>query len=360
MLGLPLTFAVPAVLAALATLPAIWFLLRVTPPQPRRIDFPPLRILADLLPERQTPARTPPWLLLLRLLVAALLILAASGPLWNPGAAGGAGPLLLILDNGFPAAGDWRERAAYAEERVQAAVREGRATAILATADRPAAIAASAPGAALERVRAVKPQPYLVDRRPHLDSIRAYLATARDAEIVWIADRTAGAGDAGFAPALAEAAGARRVAVIAGPRSGALALAGAENAPAQLSVRVVRAEANGRDSGTLRASDLRGLPLAQAPFTFPAGAVETQASFTLPMEVRNAIARVDIQEETSAGAAALFDDRGRRRRVGLVSGASADQAQPLLSPTYYLARALGPYSELREAPGGVSEAISAL
>ncbi|MDB5590400.1 DUF4159 domain-containing protein, partial [Enterovirga sp.] len=42
------------------------------------------------------------------------------------------------------------------------------------------------------------------------------------------------------------------------------------------------------------------------------------------------------------------------------SGASADQAQPLLSPTYYLARALGPYSELREAPGGVSEAISAL
>ena len=84
MLGLPLTFAAPLVLTALAALPAIWLLLRVTPPQPRRIDFPPLRILVDLLPQRETPARTPWWLLLLRLTLAALLILAAAGPVWNP------------------------------------------------------------------------------------------------------------------------------------------------------------------------------------------------------------------------------------------------------------------------------------
>src|SRR4028118_1989030 len=61
MLGLPLTFTVPLVLTALAALPAIWLLLRITPPQPRRGDFPPLKILADLRPERETPARTP-WL----------------------------------------------------------------------------------------------------------------------------------------------------------------------------------------------------------------------------------------------------------------------------------------------------------
>ena len=51
MFGLPLSFAAPAALAALVALPALWYLLRVTPPRPRRIDFPPLRILADLLPE---------------------------------------------------------------------------------------------------------------------------------------------------------------------------------------------------------------------------------------------------------------------------------------------------------------------
>src|SRR5918911_3273635 len=107
MLGLPLTFAAPLVLTALAALPAIWLLLRVTPPQPRRIDFPPLKILADLLPKRETPARTPWWLLLLRLTLAALLILAAAGPVWNPMASGGSrAPLLVMIDNGFAAAHD--------------------------------------------------------------------------------------------------------------------------------------------------------------------------------------------------------------------------------------------------------------
>ena len=49
MLG-PLTFAAPFALAALAALPVLWWLLRVTPPRPKRIAFPPLRIAADLLP----------------------------------------------------------------------------------------------------------------------------------------------------------------------------------------------------------------------------------------------------------------------------------------------------------------------
>ena len=102
MFGLPLTFTVPLVLTALAALPAIWLLLRITPPQPRRVDFPPLKILADLRPEQEMPARTPWWLLLLRLLLAAFLILAAAGPIWNPLAEdGNRSPLLIVLDNGF-------------------------------------------------------------------------------------------------------------------------------------------------------------------------------------------------------------------------------------------------------------------
>ena len=97
MLGLPLTFAAPLVLTALAALPAIWLLLRITPPQPRRVDFPPLKILADLRPEQETPARTPWWLLLLRLLLAAFLILAAAGPIWNPLAEdSNRAPLLIV------------------------------------------------------------------------------------------------------------------------------------------------------------------------------------------------------------------------------------------------------------------------
>jgi hypothetical protein len=359
-LGLPLTFVSPLVLAALATLPAIWLLLRVTPPQPRRIDFPPLRILADLLPRQESPARTPWWLLAIRLAAAALLILAAAGPVWNPGATGGSGPLLLIVDNGVPAAHDWRERSRFAVERVEAAMRDGRPVAVVATGDKPIAIEAAAPAAALERVRALKPQPWLVDRRAHLDNLRRYLAGSGDTEIVWIADGVTGRDDGSFASDLAAAAGARRLAVIRTERAGALALAGADNNAGRLTVKVVRAESNGRETGSLRALDMRGLPLADAPFAFRPGATDAEASFELPMEVRNAIARVDIAGEASAGAVTLLDERGKRRRIGLVSGGTVDQAQPLLAPTFYLSRALGPYGEVREAPGGAADAISTL
>lgn len=360
MLGLPLTFAAPLALAALAALPAIWLLLRITPPQPQRIDFPPLRILADLMPQRETPARTPWWLLALRLALAALLIVAAAGPVWNPVAGGGRGPLLLVLDNGFTAAHDWRERSALALERVEAAGRDGRAVAIVATADPASEARSQSPAAALDRLRAVRPQPYLADRKAHLGSIEAFLAEAPGAEIVWISDGVAGPDGQAFVDGLARLGQGRMVTVFKTERAPALALAGMDNAAGHLGARVVRPEPNGRDAGTLRALDLKNLPLADSRFTFPPGATETDATFDVPIEVRNAIARIEILGEGSAGAVSLNDERGKRRRVGLVFGGTADQAQPLLAPTYYVSRALSPYAEVREGRGGVAEAVSQL
>ena len=121
--ALPFTFSAPLALAALALLPALWLILRVTPPRPRRIDFPPLKIMADLVARRELPAHTPWWLLALRMAVAALAILAVAGPVWNPPreAATAGGPMLLAVDNGFGAAGDWPDRIAVAESRIAAA-----------------------------------------------------------------------------------------------------------------------------------------------------------------------------------------------------------------------------------------------
>jgi hypothetical protein len=361
MLGLPLSFAAPLVLGALLALPAIWLLLRVTPPQPRRIDFPPLRIVQDLLPRQETPARTPWWLLALRLALAALLIMAAAGPIWNPTPGDETdGPLLIVVDNGFTAAHDWRERAGLATERVEAAGRAGRPVALLATADRPADLRAAPPASALERLRAVRPQPHLPDRSAHLPAIERFIASQAGAEIVWISDGVAGSDEQAFAAGLAKVAPSTPVAIFRNDRAMALAVAAPENAAAGMSVRVLRAQANGRDAGSLRASDLKGLPLADAPFTFAADGLEATALFDLPIEVRNAIARIEILGEGSAGAVTLVDERGKRRRVGIVSGTTIDQSQPLLSPTYYVSRALGPYAEIREARGGVAESVGQL
>ena len=117
--ALPLAFSVPMVLSALILLPALWYLLRLTPPRPRQIDFPPLRLILDLKPKEETPARTPWWLLLLRLALAALIILAMAGPIWNPlpASQGTQGPLLVILDDSWAAAPQWAQRLTAAQRR---------------------------------------------------------------------------------------------------------------------------------------------------------------------------------------------------------------------------------------------------
>ncbi|MBL8590341.1 MAG: DUF4159 domain-containing protein, partial [Methylobacteriaceae bacterium] len=129
-----------------------------------------------------------------------------------------------------------------------------------------------------------------------------------------------------------------------------------ENAPAALTVRVMRPVAGGPERGALRAVDLRGLTLGETTFDF-AGATQAQAKFDLPIELRNEIARVEIADEKSSGAVTLLDDRWKRRRVAIVSGAVADVSQPLLAPTYYLTRALGPFADVREQKGEAGQAI---
>src|SRR5258706_16201354 len=79
-----LTFGAPYVLWALAALPVIYWLLRVTPPAPKPIAFPPLRLLFGFKSSEETPAPTPLWLLLLRLLPAATALLPLPAPLYDP------------------------------------------------------------------------------------------------------------------------------------------------------------------------------------------------------------------------------------------------------------------------------------
>ena len=97
-LGL-IAFANPLLLAALAALPLIWLLLRVTPPAPRHVRFPPVRLLFGLEARERTPSATPWWLILFRMAIAALVILALAEPILSPSAAlPGSGPVVLVVD----------------------------------------------------------------------------------------------------------------------------------------------------------------------------------------------------------------------------------------------------------------------
>ncbi|WP_240775286.1 BatA domain-containing protein [Neokomagataea tanensis] len=70
----------PLLLLGLLTLPALWWFIRATPPAPRTQRFPSLLILQRLRPERQDAARSPLWLLVLRVCAAACIILGLARP----------------------------------------------------------------------------------------------------------------------------------------------------------------------------------------------------------------------------------------------------------------------------------------
>jgi Domain of unknown function (DUF4159)/Aerotolerance regulator N-terminal len=359
--GLPLGFAEPLVLIGLLTLPALWWLLRLVPPRPRRIDFPPTRLLMEIAPREETPARTPWWLTLLRLLLAALVIVAAAGPLWNPPLATTASraPIAILIDDGWSAAATWDARLRTAEDIITRAESDRRPVALIPLSEGTRDISFAPAASARVRLQLIKPKPHTVDRAEALPAISRFLAATRDVELVWLSDGVDLGHGSDFAKSLAPLVDARPMTIVAGGIAGAHALTDAENAAGGLSVKVLRTTSGSIETGTLRALDLKGLPLGEAPFTFAAADRETEAKFDLPVEIRNDIARIEIGGERSAGAVQLLDKRWRRRTVGVVSGATADTSQPLLSSSYYVSRALGPFADVRLAQGeSPAEAVS--
>jgi len=361
MMGLPLAFAQPLVLLGLIALPVLWWLLRLVPPRPRRIEFPPTRLLFDIAPREETPARTPWWLTLLRLALAALLIIAAAGPMWNPplAASKGSAPLAILIDDGWSAAATWDARMQTLDDIVARAESDGRGVALVPLSETTRDASFETPGAARIRIQQLAPKPHTLVRTDALPMIRKLLAASPAAEAVWLSDGVDLGRTGEFVTALAAATQGRPVTVISGGIAPARALTAADNAAGGLSVKVLRPTPAGEDVGTIRAIDLKGLPLGDAPFVFSGGQTETDAQFDLPVEIRNDIARLEIVSERSAGAVQLLDKRWRRRTVGVMSGSTADTAQPLLASNFYLSRALTPFADVRMAErGSPAEAVT--
>src|SRR5215468_7883173 len=353
MMGLPLGFAQPLVLLGLLSIPVLWWLLRLIPPQPRRIDFPPTRLLFQIKPKEETPQKTPWWLTLLRLTLATLVILAAAGPLWNPPVetATSRAPLALLVDDGFVAAGSWDARMRMADDLMARAETDNRAVALIPMSDPSRDISFETASAARVRLKQLKPKPNAVERADMLVPLGRFFEATADVEVMWLTD-SVDLGGAAFAAALGRLVGTRPMTVVEGGLPPALALTAAENTAAALSVKVLRSGTGSTQFGVVRGLDLKGLPLGEATFSFGLSETETDAELTLPVEIRNDIARLEIANEHSAGAVALLDKRWRRRSVGVATGATFDNAQPLLASTYYLGRALGPFADVRLAERG--------
>ncbi|MGE4011285.1 MAG: DUF4159 domain-containing protein [Alphaproteobacteria bacterium] len=348
-----MAFASPWILAALAALPILWWLLRITPPAPRLVRFPAIRLLFRLPEKEDTPAHTPWWLLLMRLLLVTFVILALAQPLLNPtNAWRNSGPVILVIDNGWSAAPNWDARRTAALDILEKAEREGRNVIMITTA-------AAAAGASLEPTKLLRaaeartlfqayaPQPWPSDLAAAVKALDKIESKDRG-NIVWLSDGLDKKSTDAFAAKLVSMGD---VVVLADqPRDLPVVIRAPTFSGENLVVRVERADKERPAVYWLRALAENGRVLVRRQVEFPAGQSSVEASFALPSEIRNAIARLDIERHASAAATLLLDERLRRRPVGLAAVATQSGTQPLLSDTYYLERALAPFSEVRRGP----------
>ncbi|SFR45380.1 N-terminal double-transmembrane domain-containing protein [Yoonia tamlensis] len=339
----PIGFTAPWLLVALAALPVLWVLLRAVPPAPIRRKFPGVALLLGLTDKDSQSDRTPWWLLLLRLLAMAALIIGFAGPVLNPQAArDGHGDLLIAVDGTWAGAARWSQQMTRVDTLLSEAAVADRRVAVVVLSDLPTGdLPFAAPNDWQNRLPNLAPRPW----QPTAPA--DYFADQSGAfETYWLSD---GIDYAGRDALLAQFETRGAVTVFQTPQQ-TFGLRPAKFEDGQVILSATRTPsgtafeaqitATGRDpAGVERA-------LAAVPISFAAGAAEAQTAMVLPPELRNRITRFSIDGLRSAGAVSLTDDALKRREVALIAQGDAREGLELLSPLYYLQEALEPTADL--------------
>lgn len=353
-----MVFLQPWILSALLALPVLWYLLRVTPPAPRIVSFPATRFLAGLISDEQTPSKTPWWILLLRLLIAALIIIALARPVFNPAEGiGGTGPVRLVLDNSWAGAQSWGFQMEAAEEALKQASRDQREIYILTTAPQPGETLPLHQGPmayqeAVSVLRGLAPLPWPADLKAATEALKTS-ATKQSLTSLWFGHGLDEGGMKLFAQAL-QAQGSLRY---TGPEGNRLPLLIRPGAPEEY------AKNNQKTGGVHLALEApEGVPEA-----FPAavqavsraGQILDVLNVTLNKKTSPQPVHFELSDrlraETSMfrigglrgpGAVLLMDDQFVRRHVGIAEPAEDSDTAPLVKAGFYLRRALEPHAQI--------------
>ncbi|MEL6450343.1 MAG: DUF4159 domain-containing protein [Pseudomonadota bacterium] len=350
----PIGFAAPWLLLALIALPVLWLILRAIPPAPIRQRFPGVALLLGLQDDEAVSDRTPWWLLLLRMLAVAAMIIGLAGPVLNPeddGAAGD-GPLLIALDGSWAGAGQWPRQMDAVQAELRRAGAAGREVAVLhLSAPEPAVFRAA--NTVSSSLPGIAPAPWQPGTSADV------LAALPDGqfETVWISDAL----DYPSRAALLEAFEARGPVRVTRAVADVVALTPAAYVDGLVEVTALRALAGPERGVSILAQgrDPAGnaATLALGTAVFAEGETMATTSLSLPAELRARVTRFEVQAARSAGAVTLVDDSLRRREIALIAGREGREGLELLSPLHYLERALAPNADLLR--GALSDVLPA-
>ena len=332
-----LTFLAPLVLLGLLTLPIVWWILRISPPKPREQIFPPLRILEGVQAEEETPAGTPLWLLIFRLLMVALVAFALAQPIMKTASSETQSRPTLLIDQSVFSAPIWEDLIDEAERLVRAAQRNNLEVSLMTSEGEP--LGFSPAREALETLKSLQPVNYVSEfDAPAIETgsdvyvLTSGLSTSRDQ-------------------------GFPKGATIFKPEVQSVILPGDIRETAQgFDADWYRPSAATTSSHTIEALGAGGGVIAAEELRFGPGADLATVSFNLPAQLRSRVARVRASGVRSAASVKLLDDSFGRPLVGVLR-ANADTSSPLLTEPFYAKQALLPFADVFE---GDQETLLAL
>ncbi|MDG1288966.1 MAG: DUF4159 domain-containing protein [Lentibacter sp.] len=337
-------FTAPYLLLALLALPILWLLLRAVPPAPIKHLFPAVAFLIGLKDRDTSTDRTPWWLLLLRMLAVAAVVIGLAGPVLNPTDKAGAGSerLLIVLDASWASAADWSQRQEYLAGVLQDAAQEERTVGVLSLT-RPETVVFQAAQVWLRALAGLQPEPWEAANTVDLEPV----LPEGPFDTLWLSDGVA-RDTRSDALALFEACGTVEVTEGTLP---ILALSFAELDGEGVGLTVQRVQQGAVRDVIVQAigPDPAGIErvLDELPTAFETGAGDIEARFVLPAELQARVSRFVIKGQGHAGAVVLTDDSLRRRDIALVDSRVNREGLELLSPLHYLEKALVESSNLR-------------
>ncbi|HAU29296.1 MAG TPA: hypothetical protein DCW68_04195 [Rhodospirillaceae bacterium] len=348
------SLAHPWLLAALIPLPLLWWILRITPPAPKHIRFPAIRLLMELPQPSPSPRQTPLWLLLLRMAFLALVILGLAGPVMVPAPQRDtlSKTCLAIIDNGWASASSWP----LMRQSLATHLTSCSQTRLLPMARQNDGSAASltppmATRQALAAFDALAPRPWPADDAATLETLEDF-PFSPPLHILWLASGISGPGTAELAKKLATL-GQGDILLPDDDHQPHLILP-PRRTPEGLSIPILRTSTKTAGDGFLHIFYGKA-PRRSLPFHFPAGENLTETRLSISPGHAEPPTRLEIAGEVGAGTTFLADSRLRSINIGLADSGGTE-SQPYLMDTLYIDRALSPFYPLQR--GAITTLVS--
>ena len=338
-----LTFLAPLTLLGLLALPIIWWILRVTPPSPKKESFPPLRILQDVVTEEETPDSTPIWLLLFRILMGAIIAIALARPILQQADGITTRPLTLVIDDSWDAAPNWSNVIREAEAKISDARRKN-VDVLLLTTTNPSPDLKFVPAEdAMRDIKSLRPQALPPQRDKAAKALSG--VDISGSEAVWLSSGINFGGSDALNTVIKTAAQTSRL----DPLTDISVLLPGETRETPDGFKSVwhRVSSSGLRTAEIIASGTDGRIIGRTDISFAPGVKRAEAEFILPSELRSRVSQIRANGVSSAGAVKLLDDSWGRPLIGVVTPAK-DSPTPLLSEPFYAKTALTPYADIFE------------